>query len=911
MGILMKSEFDQRISRPLATRLLRIVFGFFLVVVICLTMAQMVIEYRYQENSIRKEFSNIQTSFEDVLAGQMWHLDENALRSTVEGIIELPVIVGLKIADESGKTIALGGIVNTANGTGDTGVHVRLQGTAPEDEHFHSSETHGLKLFEADFPIIYPVNQQPRVLGRASLYSDASVVFNRVKASFLMLGIKTVVEIALLWLIFNLVFVRLLKKPLAELTTEVERVTLDNLDVVKVRAPSGIRDELGVLAESFNKMLLDLQIEIAKRRIADESLAASEAKLSSILKVAPVGIGVTKGRMVTEANPAMCNITGYSREELLGQQTRLLYLTDEEYLNSGERLYAARIDQQDNALTEAVWRRKDGQLVDILISAAPLVPNDPDDQFTVIAMDITERNQAEKDLKLAHEKLLTILDSIDSTVYVADMDTYEILFMNKKMITDFGGNKTGELCYSAFRKNSEPCECCTNDQLIDKDGSPAGVCIWHDKNPVTGRFYINHDRAIQWTDGRLGRIQIATDITELKRMEAQLQQAQKMESVGRLAGGVAHDFNNMLAVILGHVEMALEDLDPAAPLHASLQSVQYAAERSAALTRQLLAFARKQTVSPKVIDLNETVEGMLKMLRRLIGEDIDLLWQPGRNLKPVKVDPSQLDQLLVNLCVNARDAIAGVGKVTIETDAKTFDEAYCADHLGSLPGEYVLLEVSDDGCGMDKNLLDHIFEPFFTTKEQGKGTGLGLASVFGMVKQNNGFINVYSEPGQGTTFKIYLPAYAEKTTGEEAKVPNLPTEHGNETVLLVEDEPAILEMTTIMLGRLGYTVVAATSPGEAIRLAREHRGRIDLFVTDVVMPEMNGRELASKLLSHYPDLKQLFMSGYTANVIAHHGVLDEGVHFIQKPFSMSDLGRKLREVMKGVQVNPGTGYSKG
>jgi CheY-like chemotaxis protein len=372
-----------------------------------------------------------------------------------------------------------------------------------------------------------------------------------------------------------------------------------------------------------------------------------------------------------------------------------------------------------------------------------------------------------------------------------------------------------------------------------------------------------------------------------------------MESVGRLAGGVAHDFNNMLGVIFGHTEMALEDLDPAAPLHASLQAVQHAAERSAALTRQLLAFARKQTIAPKVIDINDTVEGMLKMLRRLIGEDIDLLWQPGRNLQSVKVDPSQIDQLLANLCVNARDAIAGVGKVTIETDAKTLDEVYCADHLGVLPGEYVLLAVSDDGCGMNKKTLNHIFEPFFTTKGEGKGTGLGLASVFGMVKQNNGFINVYSEPGKGTTFKIYLPVYAVKSVGVVAKAPDLPAEHGNETILLVEDEPAILHMTTMMLTRLGYTVVAAATPGEAIRLALEYRGRIDLLMTDVVMPEMNGRELAGNLLSQLPGLKHLFMSGYTANVIAHHGVLDEGVHFIQKPFSMKDLGGKLREALEG------------
>jgi len=396
------------------------------------------------------------------------------------------------------------------------------------------------------------------------------------------------------------------------------------------------------------------------------------------------------------------------------------------------------------------------------------------------------------------------------------------------------------------------------------------------------------------------------DITERRRSEvekeklqSQLVQAQKMESIGHLAGGVAHDFNNMLGVILGHTEMALEETDPASSLYANLHSVHQAGERSADLTRQLLAFARKQTIAPKVIDINDIVAGMLNMLRRLIGEDINLLWQPGINLQPVKVDPAQIDQILANLCVNARDAIDGVGKVVIITDTKTFNEDYCHDQLGSLPGEYILLEVSDDGCGIDKKTLDHIFEPFFTTKEQGKGTGLGLASIYGIVKQNNGFINVDSEPDHGTTFKIYLPVYAAKSAEVAEKTHDLPAEHGSETILLVEDESAILTMTTTMLTRLGYNVVAAATPGEAIRLAQEYQGEIDLLMTDVVMPEMNGQELAKNLLSHYPDLKRLFMSGYTANVITHYGVLDEGIHFIQKPFSKKDLGGKVREALKG------------
>ncbi|MDA8139341.1 MAG: PAS domain S-box protein [Desulfobacteraceae bacterium] len=399
---------------------------------------------------------------------------------------------------------------------------------------------------------------------------------------------------------------------------------------------------------------------------------------------------------------------------------------------------------------------------------------------------------------------------------------------------------------------------------------------------------------------------IFADVTERKRAEAerdqlqvQLAQTQKMESVGRLAGGVAHDFNNMLGVILGHVEMAMMEMAPTQPLYAELMEVRQAAERSSELTRQLLAFARKQTVTPRVLDLNETVEGMLKMLRRLIGEEILLSWQPAANLAPVKVDPSQVDQILANLCVNARDAIAGVGKVTIETGMASFNEADCAEDASLMPGEFVLLTISDTGCGMDKKTLGKLFEPFFTTKEVGKGTGLGLATVYGIVKQNNGFINVESEPGQGATFKIYLPRHLSKVERLRAEIPAQAANGGPEVILLVEDEPAILKMTTVMLERLGYKVIAANTPGESIHLAETFAGKIDLLMTDVVMPEMNGRELAKKLLSLYPGMKRLFMSGYTADIIAHRGVLDENVSFIRKPFSMRDLATKVRETLEG------------
>lgn len=402
-----------------------------------------------------------------------------------------------------------------------------------------------------------------------------------------------------------------------------------------------------------------------------------------------------------------------------------------------------------------------------------------------------------------------------------------------------------------------------------------------------------YDREGKW----LGRRASNRDITKQKKIEGQLLQAQKMEAIGRLAGGVAHDFNNMLSVILGYAELALHkaQIDPS--LHADLTEIINAAKRSEQIVRKILGFAREQVIEPKVLDLNETVEGMLQMLRRLIGEDIDFAWLPQANLWHVMMDPSQIEQILANLCINARDAIEGVGKVTIETQNVVFDEAFRAGHAGFGPGDYVTLSISDDGCGMGKEDLEKIFEPFFTTKVMGQGTGLGLAAVYGIVKQNNGFINVYSERGKGTTFKMYFDRYGGRVDTQKKRGGELPQSRG-ETVLVVEDEVSLLKLASGILDRLGYTVLAASTPGEAIRLVEEYTGEIHLLITDVIMPEMSGKALAEKIRETRPATKDLFMSGYTANVIAQRGILDKGVQFIQKPFSMRDIATKVRTVLE-------------
>jgi two-component system, cell cycle sensor histidine kinase and response regulator CckA len=427
--------------------------------------------------------------------------------------------------------------------------------------------------------------------------------------------------------------------------------------------------------------------------------------------------------------------------------------------------------------------------------------------------------------------------------------------------------------------------------------------IWHGRlinKRKDGKLY-TEDATISPVFDAAGKIinfvGVKRDITAELVLVEQFQQAQKMESVGRLAGGVAHDYNNMLAVILGYTGMAMGKVAPADPLHEDLRQICEAATRSAEITRQLLAFARKQAIAPVVLNLNTTVDSMLKMLRHLIGENISLAWIPAYEVWPVKIDPSQLDQILANLCVNSRDAIGGVGKITIETANVIFDDAYCDRNVGFTPGAFVMLGVSDSGCGMDKKTLEQIFEPFFTTKEIGKGTGLGLATVYGIVKQNRGFINVYSEPGNGTTFKIFIPR---ETTGIVETKDSSVAETllgGSETILLVEDESILLVMVKRLLESLGYTVLCAAGSGEALRMAEEHLGEIHLLLTDIIMPEMNGRDLALQLAALCPSMKQLFMSGYTADVITHQGILDEGVEFIQKPMSLMDLAAKVRKVL--------------
>jgi two-component system, cell cycle sensor histidine kinase and response regulator CckA len=421
-------------------------------------------------------------------------------------------------------------------------------------------------------------------------------------------------------------------------------------------------------------------------------------------------------------------------------------------------------------------------------------------------------------------------------------------------------------------------------QVYRKDGRK----IWLSEN---ARAVKDASGAVLYYEGTV------EDVTERRALEDQLRQAQKMEAVGRLAGGVAHDFNNLLMVIKGHTELLRERLDRSDPQYRSIEQIEKAAERAASLTQQLLAYSRKQVIQPKVLDLNMVVAEMAKMLPRLLGEDIELVVVPNASLERVKADKGQIDQVIMNLAVNARDAMPHGGKLTIETANVYLSADYARQRIGAQPGSYVMLAVSDTGCGMDAETQSHIFEPFFTTKEKGQGTGLGLATVYGVVKQSGGYIWVYSEPGQGTSFKIYLPRVGEaleQAGAEEAPSGSL---QGSETVLLVEDEEAVRELVCESLERNGYTVLQARDGAEAVQISRKHEGMIHLMITDVVMPGMSGRDLAHRLAPRHPKMKVLYMSGYTENAIVHHGVLDPGTPFLQKPFRPADVAHKVYELL--------------
>jgi len=634
---------------------------------------------------------------------------------------------------------------------------------------------------------------------------------------------------------------------------------------------------------------------------SEEALAASELRYRRLFESAKDGILILDADTgaVVDVNPFLLDLLDYPYENFVGKAIWELGFFKDIIAN---QIHFEELQQNEYIRYEdKPLETSDGRRVDVeFVSNVYLVNNKKVIQCNI--RDITKRKRMEEALRASRQITEGIINAIPVRVFWKDNNLIylgcntafarDAGFADPKDVIgkddyQMGWHDQAELYRADDRQTIESGVSISNRE--EPQTTPAGNTI----TLLTSKMPLRNSKGE--ITGVLGTY---VDITGQLQMEAQFRQTHKLEAVGRLAGGVAHDFNNMLGVILGYTDMALDQASPAQPLYTNLQEIKKAAERSADLTRQLLAFARKQPIAPKILNLNDAVENLLHMLRRLIGEDINLVWRPGADLCQVKLDPSQIDQVLANLCLNARDAIANGGKIILETGKTSIDTNYCAEHIEAIPGEYVFLSVGDDGCGMDKETLAHIFEPFFTTKDVGKGTGLGLATVYGIVKQNNGFIYAYSEPGIGTTFRIYLPqveAGAVKTAATCAvKVPGAK----GETILLVEDEPSLRAVYKMFLDDLGYNVLLAETSKDALELSKRHPGDIHLLLTDVIMPGMNGRQLADLVCAEKPDINVLFMSGYTADVVVESGVLEQNKAFISKPFTRDELACKIRDILE-------------
>ncbi len=652
--------------------------------------------------------------------------------------------------------------------------------------------------------------------------------------------------------------------------------------------------------------ILGVDFDIQTLMEAQDQVRKSELKFKTIFENAPYTISINRledGKFI-EANRAFLNSHGITREELTQLSSLDMKLLSEQ---KKAELTQKLLDKGTVKDQEVTVIRKDGRKAFISISST-LMDFQGEKQVLAIAEDITDKKNAEEALKES-EKRFRMLFKMAPTPMAHIARNGKILDVNDSLTMTMG-----------YTINEVPTLTHAWDQTMpDPEVRKATSYKWeHDlENAITNNCVIDPLKVpFRYMDGSIHDVIISTrlidnniiisffDITDIKEAEAereklqeQLHQAQKLEAIGLLAGGVAHDFNNMLGAITGYTEMIMLETPQADPNRSKLENILKAAQRSADLTRQLLAFARKQTIAPVTLNLNESIESVLKMIRRLIGENIELVWHPESSACNVLIDPTQIDQILINFCVNAKDAINDVGRIVIETDSVFLDEYYCDTYTYFRPGQYAMFAVSDNGAGMEKETLKHIFEPFYTTKEPGKGTGLGLATVYGIVKQNNGFIHAYSEQGEGTTFKVYLPLVSGTTEGKQ-KDDAVAVPAGNgETVLIVEDDETILRMGAMMLEKLGYRVLAASTPNEGLSLAEENKAEIQALITDIVMPGMNGRDLAEQLKLIIPDIKVLFMSGYTATVIAQQREKGEKGNFMQKPFTIMNLALAMHKIL--------------
>jgi two-component system cell cycle sensor histidine kinase/response regulator CckA len=660
-----------------------------------------------------------------------------------------------------------------------------------------------------------------------------------------------------------------------------------------------IKDEAGRVSR-----IAGIAEDITKRKRAEGALRESEERYRLLFESNPLPMWVYDLETLAflAVNDAAIHHYGYSSDEFLSMTIK--------DIRPREDIPALleHVSKVSGTLDKAgVWRhgRKDGSVIDVEVVSHELVFAGRRAEL-VLANDVTERGRVEVKLRKSEERYRDLVENAHDIIYTHELEgNYVSINKAVELITGYSREEALRMNLAQIvapeylekaremiaRKLAGERVTAYELELIAKDGH---------------RVMIEVNTRLVYQDDIPVCVQgVARDVTERKQLEEQLRQSQKLEAVGQLAGGIAHDFNNLLTVINGYSDLTIRRIKTEDPLHRNIEEIKKAGERAASLTRQLLAFSRKQVLQPKVLDLNALVSDFGKMLQRLIGEDIELRSVLDPTLGSIKADPGQTEQVIMNLVVNARDAMPEGGKLTIETANVYLDEEYATHHIAVKPGPYVVLAVTDTGTGMDEKTRARIFEPFFTTKEAGKGTGLGLSTVYGIVKQSGGNIWVYSEVGRGTSFKIYLPRVDQGAQEYKRSADNEEDIQGTETILLAEDDEMVRSLIREVLEGYGYQVLEAANGSVASLICERHQGPIHLLLTDVVMPEMGGRELVDRLAQLRPVMRVLYMSGYTDEAIVHHGILDEGTNFIQKPFAAQALAHKVREVLGKYELEDG------
>ncbi len=651
--------------------------------------------------------------------------------------------------------------------------------------------------------------------------------------------------------------------------------------------------------KTWNKVFVSI-IDITERIKVQNALKNSEKKYRNLIQEAPMGILVLKQTgHIAYANPSMLDMLGHESEDALIDKPVLSIIHPDFHKDAKERILALTTSKNRVTGGEEKFIHKDGSLVDVLIVVGQSIIYEGEPAIQGYIYDISDKISANKALLESEERYRQLVDFSPHgiLVYINNKSVFAnqtlATMLGAENIEDILGKSVLDFIYpddqamvmqrmessTVHRMSTAPAE----ERLLRLDGEILFVEV--SSTPITYQ-------------GQKAVMAIVQDIRERKSLENQLRQAQKMEAVGRLAGGIAHDFNNLLTAITGYTGLIQYQLPKNSELQQDISEIQKAVKHAAGLTRQLLAFSRQQVLQPIVLDINNIVLETKKLLQRIIGEDIDLETILSKDSGHIKADPGQIEQVIINLAVNARDAMPLGGKLTIETKTVYLDKSYCKHHAEVTAGYYVRLAISDTGEGIPLDVLPHMFEPFFTTKKQGKGTGLGLATVHGIVKQSNGHIWVYSEPNQGTTFKIYFPIVNTENKSFSETIVEPIAQTGSEVILLVEDEELVRKLSKKTLQQFGYTVIEAVNGDQALNFLQNYTGTIDLLLADVIMPgTLNGKDLATAVQKIYPDIAVLFMSGYTDNVVLHHKILESGLHFIQKPFSPVSLSIKIRNVL--------------